>query len=310
MSMPAEHPPIARVLFDESHSEAWTIRPEVARAMQPSHPDDSSYARAAGALRARSLAVDAHVGGALDERALEGIAVLVVAHPSEPRWERTVPGSGPPRFSAAELDAIERFVEDGGGLILLAEEEQEKYGNNLAELAARFGIGIENDLVSDYERHREAPSWVLADLGDARHGTDLLARVEEICFYRATTLEPRGGAGVLARAGPTASAPRAPLLAIAEHGAGRVAVLADSDLFGDDCIGELDHEALWVDLVHWVAEPTLAVPMGHARSASAEDPHWAALKAATDQLRLMQAPDGSIDLATHDATGVRPHLEA
>ena len=42
-----------------------------------------------------------------------------------------------------------------------------------------------------------------------------------------------------------------------EHGAGRVVVLADSDLFGDDCIGELDHEALWLNLVHWVAQPAL-----------------------------------------------------
>src|SRR3954468_22328238 len=147
------HPPVARVLFDESHSEAWTIRPELARAMQPSHPEDSSYARAADALRARSFAVEAHTRGALDGDALKDVAVLVVAHPSEPRWERTVPDSGAPRFSAGELDAIERFVARGGGLVLLAEEEQEKYGNNLAELAARFGIEIANDLLSDYEHH-------------------------------------------------------------------------------------------------------------------------------------------------------------
>ena len=42
--------PIARVLFDEAHGEAWTIRPERARAIQPSHPQDSSYALAAEAL--------------------------------------------------------------------------------------------------------------------------------------------------------------------------------------------------------------------------------------------------------------------
>jgi hypothetical protein len=41
---------VARVLFDEAHSEAWTIRPELARSMQPAHPADSSYERAAAAL--------------------------------------------------------------------------------------------------------------------------------------------------------------------------------------------------------------------------------------------------------------------
>ena len=45
-----EHPKLARVLFDESHSEAWTIRPELAIEMQPSHPEDSSYAIAAETL--------------------------------------------------------------------------------------------------------------------------------------------------------------------------------------------------------------------------------------------------------------------
>src|SRR3954464_12721595 len=146
------HPDIARVVFDEAHSEAWTIRPDIARAMQPSHPEDSSYARAADALRSRSFAVEAHEAGPL-AAALDGAAVLVIAHPSDPKWERTIPQSGAPRRTAGELDAIEAWVSAGGGLILLAEEEQEKYGNNVADLAARFGIEIGNDAVSDYEHH-------------------------------------------------------------------------------------------------------------------------------------------------------------
>src|SRR3954454_15472903 len=203
------HPEIARVVFDESHSEAWTIPPAVAREMQAQHPADSSYARAADALRARSFGVEAHTDGALD---LGDAAVLVVAHPSEPKWERTVPGSGPPRFDADELDAIERFVAGGGGLILLAEEEQDKYGSNVTELAARFGIGIANDLVSDYEhQHAGAPSWILAEPVRSRAGgAELLARVKQACFYRATSLEPGPGALVVARAAPTASTPGAP----------------------------------------------------------------------------------------------------
>src|SRR3954465_5157261 len=142
------HPDIARVVFDEAHSEAWTIRPDVAREMQPSHPEDSSYARAAAALRARSFAVEPHTGGAFDATALEDAAVLVLAHPSEPKWERIIPGPGPPRLSDAEVDAIDAWVHAGGGLILLAEEEQDKYGNNLAELAERFGIEIGSEVVS------------------------------------------------------------------------------------------------------------------------------------------------------------------
>src|SRR4051794_17865119 len=309
MSSLPQHPPVARVVFDESHSQAWTIRPEVAQQMQPSHPADSSYARAAGALRERSFAVEAHVAGPL-AAALENAAVLVLAHPSDPKWERTVPGSGSPVLSAAELDAIESWVEAGGGLILLAEEEQEKYGNNLAELAERFGIGISNDVVSDYEHHHHAPSWVLAELDDGRAGAGILARVRDLCFYRGTTLAPQNGARVLARTHATASSPYAALLAVTEHGAGRVAVLADSDLFGDDCIGELDHEALWLDLVHWVAAPSLSLPVERPVSAAAEDLHWSALKRATDELRVKQDPDGSVDTERHDAAVVNTLVDA
>src|SRR3954452_12170681 len=134
---------VARVLFDEAHSQAWTIRPEVARLIQPQHPEDSSYARAAAALEARDFTVAAHAEGPLTPERLAHAAVLVLAPPSEPKWERVVP-SGVPTLDFDELDAIEAFVRDGGGLVILAEEEQDKYGNNLAELAARFGVVIEN----------------------------------------------------------------------------------------------------------------------------------------------------------------------
>src|SRR3712207_4352750 len=94
MTLPEMRKP-ARVLFDEAHGEAWTIRPAVAAAMQPSHPGDASYAQAADVLRARDFAVGAHTGGPLDAAALSSVDVLVVAHPSEARWEAVVPGGSP-----------------------------------------------------------------------------------------------------------------------------------------------------------------------------------------------------------------------
>jgi len=280
---------LARVLFDESHSEAWTIRPELARQIQPSHPADSSYAAAARALEARDFAVAAHTGGALTAETLSVADVLVIAHPSDPKWERTVPG-GSPVFSAAELDAIEAFVERGGGLVLLGEEEQDKYGTNLPDLAARFGVRFHNTVVSDYDHHHRAPHWVRAELS----GGGLLARVDGAVFYRATTLETATGT-VLARAATTSSAPGAALAVLVEHGRGRVAVLADSDLFGDDCLPELGHAQLWQNLVYWAAGAAFAQAAPAAPSAAAADPHWLRLKAETDALRLKQNADGSCD---------------
>ncbi|HEX6389817.1 MAG TPA: DUF6421 family protein, partial [Solirubrobacteraceae bacterium] len=285
-----------RVLFDEAHSEAWTIRPELAREIQPSHPEDSSYAKAADALRARDFSVTA---GSLAD--LGDADVLVIAHPSDPKWERTVPG-GEPRFSDDELDAIERWVDNGGGLVVLGEEEQDKYGSNLNDLLARFGVTIANDAVQDYAHHHSAPSWVLAELAPDRN---LLARVDAACFYRAGTLALSNGARPLARTHPTASTPQAPLLAVTDHGAGRVVVAADSDLFGDDCIDALSHRELWANLVYWAAGHAFATAPPSTPSPAAADPAWAQLKEATEALRALQAPDGSVP-AEHAAA--REHV--
>src|SRR5437763_10667772 len=223
--MPTAAP--ARVLFDEAHNEAWTIRSGLAQTMQPAHPGDSSYAHAAKLLGARDFAVEPNVGRGLDADVLSGYDLLVIAHPSDPMWERTT-GDGSPRLSDAEVEAIESFVAEGGGLIVMGETEQEKYGNNLNALLARFGCRLENETVQDYEHHHlGVPSWILGELSTGARGRtgDLLARVHAACFYRATTISASNGARVLARAHGTASHPGAPLIVAGEHRAGRIVVL-------------------------------------------------------------------------------------
>jgi hypothetical protein len=309
-------PKVARVLFDESHSEAWTIRREVASEMQPAHPEDSSYAIAAQRLAARDFEVLPNVDRPLVRNTLAAADVLVIAHPSDPKWEATT-NSRPPRLSDEELDEIDEFVRGGGGLIVLGETEQEKYGNNLNDLLARFGVKVANCTVQDYEHCHTAPTWVLAELengsagngdasADATHpasgDVDLLARVHEACFYRSGTLSLRNGGRVIARTSSAASPPNAPLAAIIRHGAGRVAVLADSDLFGDDCIDELDNASLWLNLVYWAAEPAFAGIEVVTDSPAAADPGWGELKASVEELRRTQEPDASVDLSKHDSS--------
>ena len=115
------------------------------------------------------------------------------------------------------------------------------------------------------------------------------------CLYRATTISSRNGATVLARTHATASAPARPLIVAAAHGRGRVVVLADSDLFGDDCIDELDHRALWLNICYWVARrrPDRPVPAAVA-CGRRRGPGLDALRDETNALALLQAPDGSL----------------
>lgn len=300
-----------RVLFDEAHSESWTIRREVAEAINPAHPDDNSYARAAGLLRHLGHTVTAHTGGPLDARTLQDQDVLVVAHPSGERWERTT-GLGSPVFSPAELDAVEAFVAGGGGLVVLAEEEQDKYGNNLDDLLARFGVGVRHTTVRDPRHaHRGVATWVLAAPATA---DGLLAGVREACFYRSgvLTLTPPGHAAQTAGEAPVvlfatsrdADPANEPLAVALRHGRGRVVVFADSDLFGDDSIDDYDHRRLWGNAVTWAAR----VPEGDGTGGPAGDRRdakaalFGRLKAAVEELRPLQVKDGSVPATSEDGT--------
>ncbi|WP_329424764.1 ThuA domain-containing protein [Streptosporangium sp. NBC_01495] len=298
-----------RVLFDEAHSESWTIRRDVAETMNPGHPDDSSYARAAGLLRGLGHAVDAHVEGPLTPGLLSARDVLVIAHPSGDRWERTT-GLGSPVLPVEELDAIEEYVENGGGLVVMAEYEQEKYGSNLTELLARFGVGVEHTLVRDPgSAHNGVASWVLGTprnaldnprdtAGTPGSGQDLLAGARRACFYRAGTLTAPDHATVLFATSPTATPANRPLAVAVRHGEGRVVVIADSDLFGDDSIGDYDHAALWGNLVTWAARvpaaKSRAAAGGPAAGESEARAEFQGLKDAVEALRPLQAKDGSI----------------
>lgn len=292
------------ILFDEAHNEAWTIRREVAERMNPAHPDDSGYVKAAEVLRRLGYTVRPHVEGLVTPGLLDGCDVFVIAHPSAGHWERTT-GIGSPVFTAEEIDALESYVAAGGGLVVLAECEQDKYGSNLAELLGRFGITVEHATVQDPANcHNTVATWVLAtpasEPGDAQiDGQDLLARARRACFYRSGTLAAApDGATVLFETSPTADPAGRPLAVAVRHGSGRVVALADSDLFGDDSIDDYDHAQLWANLVTWAARAGREAGRAHPARQDGRKARVAAefarLKAAVEELRPLQAKDGSI----------------
>jgi hypothetical protein len=288
--------PFASVLFDESHNEAWSIRPETVERMNPRHPGDAGYLLAAQALREHGVRPTAHTDGPITADVLAGVDALVIAHPSDGTWER-VTGIGSPKLSADELDAIEAFVHAGGGLVVMAECEQDKYGNNLNDLIERFGVRAANVTVQDtVNNHQGVVAWPLADLPRQRSDVDLLAGVPKACFYRSGVLEVRAGKGVTTIAMTSADADPAgqPLAVALSSGRGRVAVFADSDLFGDDSIGDYGHARLWTNVVTWAASAPGHDSVADA-STEAPDPQWTALKDAVEAIRPLQRADGSID---------------
>lgn len=303
-----------KVLVDQAHSSAWSLEREQASTMNPANPADASLARAAEVLSARGFEVLAHREEPLTTEALDGHDVLVIAHPAEGRAER-VAGSLPPVLAPEELDAIESYVRSGGGLVVLGECDQDTYGNNVNALLDRFGLTIASTLVHESaeggRRHLGNATWILAEPGEGL-AQGLLAGVDELCFYRAGTIDTSRApeAVVLARTSMTAHPANAPLAVALPVDAGRLVVLADSDLVGDDSIDELDHVRLWSNLVTWAAGGRRASASDTAAaSAVASDPHWLALKAAVEELRLMQSKDGSIDGEAHDLARARELAE-
>ena len=294
------------MLFDEAHSEAWSIRAETVAQMNPRHPGDAGYLKAAAALRERGMRVDAHVSGPLTALALADRDVVVVAHPSDGTWER-VTGIGSALLSADEIDALESFVRNGGGLVVLAECEQDKYGNNLVGLLERFGVQPMNVTVQDTEHnHQDVVAWVRAALPRQRGKADLLARVCDACFYRSGVLSiTNPDAVVLAKTSSSADPADQPLAVALQFGLGRLVVFADSDLFGDDSIGDYDHLTLWANAITWAASGGVAASAGAAASFWLSDhPGWLALKESVSTLRGLQAKNGSLDVAAHGESAV------
>lgn len=310
---------IAQIVFDEFHSEAWSISPEVARAMQPEAPFDSSYHKAAQFLAAREFEVGRNADAPLSAEALRDADVLVIAHPSEPKWERTT-SARPPRFSDDEIAAVRDFVERGGGLIILAETEHDKYGNNLNDLLAPFGIRIENATAFDYAHYDTVTSWVLAQPGtNGVATTGLLSQVRDVCLYRAGTLQVSGAAKPALFTSDVAQPPRAPVMAAATFGRGRVVVIADSDWLGDEFFGQHDHQTLWANIAYWAAAPAFAARQARRLAAAPAAPtaitpeleaSWRGLKDATNALRRLQNADGTADDAARAGERVEDMIAA
>ena len=276
--------------------------------MNPVNPADAGYTHAADLLRGRGYSVDAHRDGAFTTEALAGSDVLVIAHPADPARERTT-GLGTPVLTPAELDvaAVLRGRRRRSGAA--GRQRAGHTAPTWPRCSARFGVGMDHFTVQDAaRRHQGNARWVLAEraaLPESRiEPEDVLAGVAEACFYRSGTLFTAEDADILPllNSSPTADPADRPLAVGVRFGKGRVAVFADSDMFGDDSIADYDHRALWINAVTWASRRPKHDRRGGAEAHPvASSAAFGDLKAAIEELRPMQSKDGSIDFeAGHD----------
>ncbi len=295
---------MAKILIDQSHNQAWAVDSDDAKRMNPSNPADASYGQLALSLEHSGHEVLTHKSGAIDSGALTDVDVLIIPHASTDEWERTL-GTGTPVFTEAELNGIENFVAAGGALLILAETEQPKYGNNFNELTERFGVTIANATVQDSDKSfKDVATWIRPDF--ERHvESDFSYRVDAVCLYRAGVLESSSASNseVIMRSSETASPAGAALGLAVKHQSGRVAVLADSDIFGDDSIDDLDNRQFLLNIAGWLANSRTVANAAAGKKANwaHTDPSWLKLQDTIEALRPMQEKDGSINCEQHSA---------
>ena len=191
----------------------------------------------------------------LDDKMLLGCAVLIIKVPTRP-------------FSDEEIESVVRFVERGGGLLLIG-EHTDVYGTStyLNPIAERFGFrfrldcafGIDSFFDDVYRRTLLPHPAVL--------------HVEEMDFATSATIEPFGGgrAAILGTGLKNRMAdyhvrnfyPQAVdspemrygafvQLWATRYGKGRVLAFSDSTIFSNFCTFEPGKAELWINMIEWL----------------------------------------------------------
>ena len=227
-------PKLARVLFDESHSEAWTIRPELAEQMQPAHPADSSYAIAAGELgRPRLRRHRATPTARSTRETLAGADVARHRPPLRPEVGGDHQRAARPPSATTRSTRSRPSSAAAAGSSSSARPSRTSTATTSTSSSPASASRSRTPPSRTTSTHHGAPSLGARDLADGSptatgptalrrlgrgpHSVDLLARVHEACFYRAGTLALHNGASprphlpdrVAVRARPLAAVARA-----------------------------------------------------------------------------------------------------
>lgn len=293
-----------RILLDQAHSQAWSAEPETAAQMNPANPLDAGYVELKKTAEESGFELAINSQDKFTAELLREFDLVILPHAASEQWEHTV-GYGSPVLDSSEIAALTDFVSEGGGLLVLGETEQDKYGNNFNDLIANFGLRLTNQTIQDPKHNfKDVPTWPRVEFPTLLL-SDFRFLVESVCLYRSGTLElqPDFSGEVFLRSSETALPPSAPLAAALNHGTGRVVVLADSDVFGDDSIADLSNRQLLINILRWLTTRRLtsAGAVSSSRLALEGKPAWLRMKEIVEELRPMQSKDGSIEAASDHA---------
>ena len=193
----------------------------------------------------------------LDARTLAGVDVVLIANPSDLAVRTNPP---PPHVSPAEIAALSRFVAAGGGLVVMGNQENHNLEiRDMNRLLVQFGLQFTNLYTDAKQLRLPAATPIIGGLRWAYYtGNQVLVATNHPAHPRPLVLNDL--------AQPALGGPRdtpGALLAVAEPGRGRVAVVTDAGWLSDDALSgrgiggvairEQDNWEICRRLAHWLA---------------------------------------------------------
>jgi len=221
------------VLFDQGHGNFYSINPN----------DDYKYEVFANLLIENGYALDASYNSQITYEDMKPYAVFVL----------TLPGFSP---TAAEIMAIQKFVVEGGGLLLIADYD-ETYSRPSQELARIFTVILNEDVVTDSEHDLSGIAhWVTYDRSNFSDHP-IMQGVNTLQSYSSSSILPYS-TDVLIQSSSSAD-PANQAVAVADtYGLGRMVILGDSNYF-DDIYGlgssaNDDNRQFAVNIMNWLID--------------------------------------------------------
>ncbi|MGM0595936.1 MAG: hypothetical protein ACQES9_02760 [Myxococcota bacterium] len=178
-----------------------------------------------------------------------------------------------PDFTEEEIEAVENFINNGGGLFVIADHTNVYYhAEKTNPLLAPYGIEIRYEIAVDVYPHSVAGlGWILVqDLKDHPVNEGLI----EYSLQTGGTLDGPGGIGYISENGwgdlwdpemkegfygnwskdPNESWGPLSVVQTVQYGEGRVMVTGDQNIFGDPYLFFIDNNGLALNGFEWLAQ--------------------------------------------------------
>ncbi|MFW9805160.1 MAG: hypothetical protein ACFFFK_00360 [Candidatus Thorarchaeota archaeon] len=192
-----------KILFDQTQNERGRL--------------ESTYSELGQLLRDNDFDVEAYTDFMILGKNIKDAEVMVFGCPNSSK------------IRPAEIDVLQKFVKNGGGLMLLSLSGGDRgLMNNMSKISGEFGIIFENTAVKDERNNAGLPTMPII--------SDILAHpvtedVSDLLIPSACSLKVTGNATAVATTSDTADPGKAAVIAIAEIGKGRVMCIGSYEVF-------------------------------------------------------------------------------